>query len=63
MQDVDESRGFRTPPSDLVRLIFGVYDIDEIKHNNIDFIVSLELKSLVATLFPKGESSIYYYMC
>ena len=63
MQEVDESRGFRTPPSDLVRLIFGVYDIDEIKHNNIDFIVSLELKSLVATLFPKGESSIYYYMC
>ena len=63
MQEVDESRGFRAPPNDLVRLIFGVYDIDEIKHSNIDFIVSRELKSLVATLFPKGESCIYYYMC
>jgi hypothetical protein len=63
MQEVDESRGFRAPPNDLVRLIFGVNDIDEIRNNNIDFIVSWELKSLVATLFPKGESCIYYYMC
>ena len=63
MQEVDESRGFRAPPNDLVRLIFGVYDIDEIKHNNIDFLVSWELKSFVSTLFPKGETCIYYYMC
>jgi hypothetical protein len=63
MQEVDESRGFRAPPMDLIRLVFGVHDIDEIKHNNIDFIVSRELKSLVATLFPKSESCIYYYMC
>jgi hypothetical protein len=63
MQEVDESRGFRAPPYDLVRLIFGVYDIDEIKHSNVDFIVNRDIKSLVATLFPKGESSIYYYMC
>ncbi|MFW9794807.1 MAG: GNAT family N-acetyltransferase [Candidatus Thorarchaeota archaeon] len=63
MQEVDESRGFRTPPNDLVRLIFGVYDIDEIQNNNIDFIVRWDLKTLVSTLFPKGESCIYYYMC
>ncbi|MFW9814098.1 MAG: hypothetical protein ACFFF9_16665, partial [Candidatus Thorarchaeota archaeon] len=63
MQEVDEHRGFRAPPSDLIRLIFGVYDIDELKYNNIDFIVNRDLKSLVATLFPKGESNIYYYMC
>jgi len=62
MQEVDESRGFRAPPNDLVRLIFGAYDIDEISHNNIDFIVGRDLKSLVETLFPKGESCIYYYM-
>jgi hypothetical protein len=63
MQEVDEHQGFRAPPNDLIRLIFGVYDIDELKHNNIDFIVSRNLKSLIATLFPKGESSIYYYHC
>ncbi len=63
MQEVDESRGFRAPPNDLVRLIFGVYDIDEISHNNIDFLVGRDLKSLVETLFPKGESCISYYYC
>ncbi len=63
MQEVDESRGFRAPPNDLIRLIFGVYDIDEISHNNIDFIVGRDLKSLVETLFPKGESCISYYYC
>lgn len=63
MQEVDESRGFRAPPNDLIRLIFGVYDIDEISHNNIDFIVRRDLKSLVETLFPKGESCISYYYC
>jgi predicted acetyltransferase len=63
MQEVDESRGFRAPPNDLVRLIFGGYDIDEISHNNIDFIVGRDLKSLIDTLFPKGESCISYYYC
>ncbi len=63
MQEVDESLGFRAPPNDLIRLIFGVYDIDELQHNNIDFLVRWDLKALVATLFPKGESCIYYYMC
>jgi GNAT superfamily N-acetyltransferase len=63
MPEVDEHRGFRAPPNDLIRLIFGAYDIDELKHSNIDFIVSRDIKSLIATLFPKGESSIYYYMC
>ncbi|MFW9810482.1 MAG: GNAT family N-acetyltransferase [Candidatus Thorarchaeota archaeon] len=63
MQEVNENRGFRAPPNDLIRLIFGTYDIDEIQRSNIDFIVSRDLKSLVSTLFPKGESCIYYYMC
>ena len=63
MQEEGENQGFRAPPNDLIRLIFGVYDIDEIKYNNIDFIVNRDLKSLVSTLFPKGESSIYYFAC
>ncbi|MFW9925358.1 MAG: GNAT family N-acetyltransferase [Candidatus Thorarchaeota archaeon] len=63
MQEVNENTGFRAPPNDLIRLIFGVSDIDEIRSNNIDFIVSRDLRSLVSTLFPKGENCIYYYMC
>ena len=63
MQEVDENRPFRAPPNDLVRLVLGEYSIDEISYNNIDFIVSSGLKSLIRTLFPKRESCIYYYMC
>ena len=61
MQEVDENRPFRAPPNDLVRLVLGEYSIDEISYNNIDFIVSNSLKSLIQTLFPKRESCIYYY--
>jgi hypothetical protein len=63
MQEVDENRRFRSPPDDLVRLVLGAYGIDELSHNNIDFLVSNSLKSLIKTLFPKRESCIYYYMC
>lgn len=63
MQDVNENRRFRSPPDDLVRLVLGAYGIDELSHNNIDFLVSNSLKSLIKTLFPKRESCIYYYMC
>ena len=63
MQEVDENRSFCAPPDDLVRLVMGAYSIDEITHNNIDFIVSNGLKSMIRTLFPKRESCIYYYMC
>ena len=62
MQEVDANRRFRSPPDDLVRLVFGTYSIDELSHNNIDFIVSNGLKSLIQTLFPKRESCIYNYM-
>ena len=62
MQEVDENRKFRSPPDDLARLVLGAYGIDELSHNNIDFIVSNSLKSLIKTLFPKRESCIYYYM-
>jgi hypothetical protein len=63
MQEVDENRRFRSPPDDLARLVLGAYSIDELSYNNIDFIVSNGLKSLIQTLFPKRESCIFYYMC
>ncbi len=63
MQEVDEYRNFRAPPNDLVRLTLGDYNTDELRSQNIDFIVSKELKPLVETLFPKKNSFIAYYYC
>jgi GNAT superfamily N-acetyltransferase len=63
MQDVGEYRTFRAPPNDLVRLILGDYDAEELRNQNIDFIVSREMKPLVETLFPKRSSFIAYYYC
>ncbi|MHA1924487.1 MAG: GNAT family N-acetyltransferase [Candidatus Thorarchaeota archaeon] len=54
---------FRAPPNDFVRLLFGQYSIEELNRQNIDFIVRGEVKSLIATLFPKQESFIGYYYC
>ncbi|MCK5389690.1 MAG: GNAT family N-acetyltransferase [Candidatus Thorarchaeota archaeon] len=62
-QEVDENRAFRSPPQDLVRLVFGAYSIKELKQNNIDFIVSSGVRLIVETLFPKLESAIYLYFC
>lgn len=63
MQEVGEYRNFRAPPNDLVRLTLGDYNTDELRSQNIDFIVSKELKPLVETLFPKKNSFIAYYYC
>jgi GNAT superfamily N-acetyltransferase len=63
MQEVREYRTFRAPPNDLVRLVLGDYDAEELRNQNIDFIVSREIKSLVETLFPKRDSFIAYYYC
>jgi GNAT superfamily N-acetyltransferase len=63
MQEVDEYRTFRAPPNDLVRLVLGDYDTEELRTQNIDFIVSREMKPLVETLFPKRDSFIAYYYC
>ena len=63
MQEVREYRTFRAPPNDLVRLVLGDYTIEELRHQNIDFIVSKELNPLVETLFPKRDSFIAYYYC
>lgn len=62
-QEVDENRAFRSPPQDLVRLILGAYSVEELKQNNIDFIVSSGVRLITETLFPKIESSIYLYFC
>jgi GNAT superfamily N-acetyltransferase len=63
MQEVDEYRTFRAPPNDLVRLVLGDCDAEELRAQNIDFIVSREMKLLVETLFPKRDSFIAYYYC
>jgi GNAT superfamily N-acetyltransferase len=63
MQEVGGYRNFRAPPNDLVRLALGNYDTEELRSQNIDFIVSKELKLLVETLFPKRDSFIAYYYC
>ena len=63
MQEVGEYRTFRAPPNDFVRLVLGNYDTEELRNQNIDFIVSKELKLLVETLFPKRDSFIAYYYC
>ncbi|MHA2071442.1 MAG: GNAT family N-acetyltransferase, partial [Candidatus Thorarchaeota archaeon] len=54
---------FRAPPNDFVRLLLGQYSIDELGQQNIDFLVTGPVKSLIATLFPKQESFIGYYHC
>jgi GNAT superfamily N-acetyltransferase len=63
MQEVGEYSDFRAPPNDLARLTLGDYNTDELRSQNIDFIVSKELKPLVETLFPKKNSFIAYYYC
>lgn len=60
-QEVNENQAFRAPPKDLVRLVLGAYSIKEIEQNNIDFIVRGEVRLITETLFPKKESSVYYY--
>ena len=62
-QQVNENQAFRAPPKDLARLVLGAYSIKEIEQNNIDFIVRGEIRLIAETLFPKRESSIYYYFC
>jgi predicted acetyltransferase len=62
-QQVNENQAFRAPPNDLARLVLGAYSIKEIEQNNIDFIVRGDVRLIAETLFPKKESSIYYYFC
>ncbi len=62
-QEVRENQEFRSPPNDLVRLILGAYSIEELEQNNIDFIVRGGVRLIAETLFPKKESSVYYYFC
>ncbi|MHA1137848.1 MAG: GNAT family N-acetyltransferase [Candidatus Thorarchaeota archaeon] len=62
-QQVDENQAFRAPPNDLARLVLGAYSIKELEQNNVDFIVRGEIRLIAETLFPKKESSVYYYFC
>jgi len=62
-QQVDENQAFRAPPIDLTRLVLGAYSIKELEQNNIDFIVRGDVRLITEALFPKKESSVYYYYC
>ncbi|MFW9844052.1 MAG: GNAT family N-acetyltransferase, partial [Candidatus Thorarchaeota archaeon] len=62
-QEVNDNQAFRAPPNDLARLVLGAYSIREIEQNNIDFIVRGDVRLIAETLFPKKESSVYYYFC
>lgn len=59
----DQNMSFRAPPNDFVRLLLGQYDVEELGHQNSDFLVAGPVKSLISTLFPKQESFIGYYHC
>jgi hypothetical protein len=63
MPETDQYRSIRLVPLDFARLVLGVNSIDEISGFNIDSIVSGSWRLLMETLFPKKESSVYYYMC
>jgi len=62
-QQVIDNQDFRAQPNDLLRLVLGAYSIKEIEQNNIDFIVRGSVRLITEALFPKRESSIYYYYC
>ncbi len=61
-QDGRQYSEVRSSHENLVRLIFGEFDIDELNRHDIDFIVSGPTRTFLQTLFPKNESHIAYYM-
>jgi len=62
-QQVNANQAFRAPPIDFVRLVLGAYSIKELEQNNIDFIARGNVRLIAEALFPKKESSVYYYFC
>ena len=63
MQKTDTYMETRLPPLGFIRLILGEFTVDELKKQNVDFIVRRGQKTLLETLFPKKESYIYSYFC
>ncbi|MDF1538885.1 MAG: hypothetical protein P1Q69_08280 [Candidatus Thorarchaeota archaeon] len=63
MQKTDSYMEIRVPPQGFVRLILGEFTIDELKNQNVDFIVRRGYRTLLETLFPKKESYIHHYFC
>ncbi len=63
MQKTDRYMDIRLLPQGFVRLILGEFTIDELKNQNVDFIVRLGHRTLLQTLFPKKESYIHHYFC
>jgi len=63
MQKTGAYMGIRLPPLGFARLVLGEFTVDELKIQNIDFIVRRGQKILLETLFPKRNSYIYPYLC
>jgi predicted acetyltransferase len=63
MQKTDSYMEIRLPPQGFVRLILGEFTVEELKKQNVDFIVRRGHTTLLETLFPKKESYIYHYLC
>ncbi len=63
MQKTDTHLETRLPPLGFIRLILGEFTVDELKKQNVDFIVRRGHKTLLETLFPKRNSYIYSYFC
>lgn len=63
MPEVEQYHDVRLAPLSFARLVLGANNVDEISSFNIDSLVSPSWRLLMETLFPKKESSVYYYMC
>jgi hypothetical protein len=59
--DRTQTPEFGVSEQDLVRVILGAADMDEISEHNIDSYARGLTRHLVRTLFPKRESFIAYY--
>lgn len=63
MQKIGSYLDIRLLPKGFARLVLGEFTIEELRKQNVDFIVRGGFKTLLETLFPKRESYIHYYYC
>lgn len=61
MQSTKSQEGIRIPPHAFARLIFGEFSVEELRNQDMDFIVRPGRRHLLETLFPKQESYLYPY--
>lgn len=61
MQSTRSREGIRIPPHDFVRLVLGDYSLEELRYQDMDFVIRPGRRHLLETLFPKQESYLYSY--